>query len=93
MGSAKPEKSPAGAWLLIAVVALAVGVAMVLQTRGALEREPEFRAAPPCVAVPVKASAPDTERCRPPVMRGPAPPHGARQPMVTRVPAALGYPM
>ncbi|WP_406273021.1 hypothetical protein OH779_36240 [Actinacidiphila glaucinigra] len=29
---------------------------MVLQTRGALEWEREFRAAPPCVAVPVKAS-------------------------------------
>lgn len=38
------------------MVALAVGVAMVLQTRGALEREREFRAAPPCAAAPVKAS-------------------------------------
>ncbi|MFI2299676.1 hypothetical protein ACH5AL_12625 [Actinacidiphila glaucinigra] len=93
MGSVKPEKSPAGAWLLIAVVALAVGVAMVLQTRGALAREPEFRAAPPCVAVPVKASAPATERCRPPRHEGAGTVARARQPMVTRVPAALGYPM
>jgi hypothetical protein len=56
VGSAEQKRSPAGVWLLAAVVALAVGVAMVFLTRGALEREREFRAAPPCVSVPVKAS-------------------------------------
>ncbi len=43
-------------WLLIAVVALAGGVGMALQIRGALEREREFRAAPACTSVPVHAS-------------------------------------
>ncbi|WP_431962275.1 hypothetical protein [Actinacidiphila sp. bgisy160] len=56
MGPGEQKRSPAGIWLLIAVAALAVGVAMVFQTRGALERERAFRAAPPCVSVPVKAS-------------------------------------
>lgn len=44
------------AWLLIAAVALVVGVAMALDVRGALERERDFRAAPMCASVPVKAS-------------------------------------
>jgi hypothetical protein len=44
------------AWLLIAVVALALGVATAFEIRGALEREREFRAAPACASVPVKAS-------------------------------------
>ena len=55
MGSAE-QKSPAWTWLLIAVAALAIGVAMAFLTRGALEREREFRAAPLCVSVPVEVS-------------------------------------
>ncbi|MDX2642190.1 hypothetical protein PV341_01070 [Streptomyces sp. PA03-1a] len=55
MGSAE-QKSPAAIWLLIAVTALAVGVAMVFLTRGALVREREFRAAPPCASAPVEVS-------------------------------------
>ncbi|WP_369235237.1 hypothetical protein AB5J56_25260 [Streptomyces sp. R21] len=43
-------------WLVIAVLALVLGVAMAFQVRGALEREREFRAAPACASVPVKAS-------------------------------------
>ncbi|MEU1571354.1 hypothetical protein ABZ519_09385 [Streptomyces collinus] len=43
-------------WLLLAVVALGVGVASALQIRGALEREREYRSAPACAAVPVEAS-------------------------------------
>jgi hypothetical protein len=43
-------------WLLIAVVALVLGVATAFEIRGALEREREFRAAPTCASVPVKAS-------------------------------------
>jgi len=43
-------------WLLAAVVILGLGVAMALQIRGALERERDFHAAPPCASVPVKAS-------------------------------------
>ncbi|MFE0627948.1 hypothetical protein ACFW3D_13385 [Streptomyces sp. NPDC058864] len=55
MGSAE-RKSPTWIWLLIAVAALAIGVAMVFLTRDALEREREFRAAPPCVSAPVEVS-------------------------------------
>ncbi|MFF6911113.1 hypothetical protein [Streptomyces sp. NPDC012466] len=43
-------------WVLLAVVALGVGVASALEIRGALEREREYRAAPDCAAVPVEAS-------------------------------------
>jgi hypothetical protein len=43
-------------WVLIAVVALGVGVASAHEIRGALEREREYRAAPACADVPVKAS-------------------------------------
>ncbi|MFC5217162.1 hypothetical protein [Streptomyces coerulescens] len=43
-------------WLLVGVVALVAGVAMGFQVDGALEREREFRAAPACASVPVKAS-------------------------------------
>ncbi|MFB6979426.1 hypothetical protein [Streptomyces scopuliridis] len=44
------------AWLVIAVVALVLGVATAFEVRDALEREREFRAAPACASVPVKAS-------------------------------------
>ncbi|MBB5798471.1 hypothetical protein [Streptomyces caelestis] len=44
------------AWLLMGVVTLVVSVAMALEVRGALDREREFRAAPACASVPVKAS-------------------------------------
>ncbi|MFE2541622.1 hypothetical protein [Actinacidiphila glaucinigra] len=50
------NRSSAVVWLLIAVTALAVGVAMVFLTRDALEREREFRAAPPCASAPVEVS-------------------------------------
>lgn len=43
-------------WVLLAVVALGVGVASAFQIRGALEREREYRGAPACAAVPVEAS-------------------------------------
>ncbi|CAM5315888.1 hypothetical protein [Streptomyces purpurascens] len=43
-------------WLVIAVAALVFGVASALEIRGALEREREFRAAPACASVPVRAS-------------------------------------
>ncbi|MFJ5726664.1 hypothetical protein [Streptomyces paradoxus] len=43
-------------WVLLAVVALGVGVASASQIRGALEREREYRGAPPCAAAPVEAS-------------------------------------
>ncbi|MGA5898659.1 hypothetical protein [Streptomyces venetus] len=38
------------------VLALVFGVASALEVRGALDREREFRAAPACASVPVKAS-------------------------------------
>ncbi|MFE4537977.1 hypothetical protein ACFRKB_23300 [Streptomyces scopuliridis] len=44
------------AWLLIAVVVLGLGVATAFEIPDALEREREFRAAPACASVPVKAS-------------------------------------
>ncbi|MDX3234490.1 hypothetical protein PV392_02055 [Streptomyces sp. ME03-5709C] len=56
MASLDRKWASAAVWLLTAVAALAVGVAMVFQTRGALEREREFRAAPPCASVPVEVS-------------------------------------
>ncbi|MFF6879210.1 hypothetical protein ACFY9S_28400 [Streptomyces sp. NPDC012474] len=43
-------------WVLLAVVALGVGVASAFQIRGALEREREYRGAPACATVPVEAS-------------------------------------
>lgn len=56
MASAEKTWAPATVWLLSAVAALAVGVAMIVQTGRALEREREFRAAPACASVPVEAS-------------------------------------
>lgn len=56
MGSAGNKAIRTVSWLLIAVVALVLGVATAFEMRGALEREPEFRAAPTCASVPVKAS-------------------------------------
>ncbi|MGW1895282.1 hypothetical protein ACWCP6_34325 [Streptomyces sp. NPDC002004] len=56
MGSAEHKATGTVAWLLIAVVALVLGAAMAFEIRGALEREREFRAAPKCASVPVKAS-------------------------------------
>lgn len=44
-------------WLVLSVMALVMGVVMAFEIRGALEREREFRAAPTCASVPVKASA------------------------------------
>lgn len=44
------------AWLLFGVLAVVVGVVSAFQVRGALEREREFRAAPACASVPVRAS-------------------------------------
>lgn len=55
-GSAGRKVTGTVVWLLIAVVALVVGVVMAFQVRGALEREREFRAAPACDSVPVEAS-------------------------------------
>ncbi|QCD60972.1 hypothetical protein CEB94_37315 [Streptomyces hawaiiensis] len=43
-------------WVLLAVVMLGVGAVSAFQVRGALEREREYRGAPACAAVPVKAS-------------------------------------
>ncbi|GAA4042768.1 hypothetical protein [Streptomyces shaanxiensis] len=43
-------------WLVLSGVALVAGVVMAFEVRGALEREREFRAAPTCASVPVKAS-------------------------------------
>ncbi|MFI8890487.1 hypothetical protein [Streptomyces paradoxus] len=43
-------------WVLLAVVALGVGVASASQLRGALEREREYRGAPACATIPVEAS-------------------------------------
>ncbi|MGW3723639.1 hypothetical protein [Streptomyces sp. NPDC000851] len=56
MGAAEHKPIRNVVWLLIAVVVFAVGVAMAFEVRGALEREREFRAAPVCASVPVKAS-------------------------------------
>ncbi|MFI6494993.1 hypothetical protein [Streptomyces sp. NPDC050564] len=56
MGSAEHKAIRTVVWLLIAVAALAVGAATAFEIRGALEREREFRAAPACASVPVKAS-------------------------------------
>ncbi|GAA2767832.1 hypothetical protein GCM10010103_68740 [Streptomyces paradoxus] len=43
-------------WVLLAVVALGVGVASASEIRGALEREREYRGASACAAAPVEAS-------------------------------------
>ncbi|MFJ5684766.1 hypothetical protein [Streptomyces sp. NPDC093099] len=56
MGSAQLRVVRAVVWLVIAVVALVAGVVMAFGIREALEREREFRAAPECASVPVKAS-------------------------------------
>lgn len=56
MGSAGDKATRSVVWLLLAVAALGMGVATAFEIRGALEREREFRAAPACAAVPVKAS-------------------------------------
>lgn len=46
----------AAIWLVLAVVALAAGVALAFEVRGALEREREFHAAPACTSIPVEVS-------------------------------------
>lgn len=56
MGSGSRQGPGNVAWLLMGVVTLVVSVAMALEVRGALDREREFRAAPACASVPVKAS-------------------------------------
>ncbi|MFF7788532.1 hypothetical protein [Streptomyces sp. NPDC007991] len=56
MGAGRRQAPGSVVWLLMGVVTLVVGVAMALEVRGALDREREFRAAPPCASVPVKAS-------------------------------------
>ncbi|WP_405725391.1 hypothetical protein OG607_20845 [Streptomyces sp. NBC_01537] len=56
MGSGEHKAVQTVVWLLIAVVALVMGVVTAFEVRGALEREREFRAAPACASVPVKAS-------------------------------------
>jgi hypothetical protein len=56
MGSGKQQARGSVVWLLMGIVTLVVGVAMALEVRGALDREREFRAAPACASVPVKAS-------------------------------------
>lgn len=56
MGAAGNKTMRNAAWVLAAVVALVAGVAMAFEMRGALEREREFRSAPACASVPVKAS-------------------------------------
>ncbi|MER7480174.1 hypothetical protein ABTX60_21475 [Streptomyces sp. NPDC126510] len=43
-------------WVLVALVALAVGAASAHEVRGALERERQYRGAPACSAAPVRAS-------------------------------------
>ncbi|MFC9842756.1 hypothetical protein ACFWFF_23385 [Streptomyces sp. NPDC060223] len=43
-------------WLLCAAVAVAAGVAMAFEVRGALESERDFHAAAECVSAPVEAS-------------------------------------
>ncbi|MEJ8655042.1 MULTISPECIES: hypothetical protein [Streptomyces] len=43
--------------MLIALLVASLGVAMAVEVRNAQEREHEFRAAPECASVPVKASA------------------------------------
>ncbi|MET9761258.1 hypothetical protein ABZ016_19720 [Streptomyces sp. NPDC006372] len=56
MGAGKRRAAGSVAWLLMGVLALAFGVASALEVRGALDREREFRSAPVCASVPVKAS-------------------------------------
>lgn len=43
-------------WLVIAFVVLGVGMASAFEIRGAVQRERQFRAAPPCASVPVRAA-------------------------------------
>ncbi|GAP46261.1 hypothetical protein [Streptomyces azureus] len=56
MGSGRRQGPGSVVWLLMGLATLVVGVAMALEVRGALDREREFRAAPVCASVPVKAS-------------------------------------
>lgn len=56
MGAAGNKTMRSAAWVLASVVALVAGMATAFEIRGALEREREFRAAPTCASVPVKAS-------------------------------------
>ncbi|WP_189308903.1 hypothetical protein [Streptomyces brasiliensis] len=56
MRSGRDESAGSVVWLLLALIALGGGVATASEMRGALEREREFRAAPVCASVPVKAS-------------------------------------
>ncbi|MGN9760964.1 hypothetical protein [Streptomyces sp. SD31] len=56
MGTSQNKVVRTVIWLVLSAMALVVGVVMALEVRGALEREREFRAAPTCASVPVKAS-------------------------------------
>lgn len=56
MKSAEHHGLRAVGWVLLAIVALGVGVAMAVGIPGALEREREYRAAPACATVPAEAS-------------------------------------
>lgn len=56
MGLGEHKATGGVAWMLIAALALVLGVAMASEMRAALEREREFRAAVECASVPVKAS-------------------------------------
>ncbi|MFF0223700.1 hypothetical protein [Streptomyces sp. NPDC004629] len=56
MRSGRQDGLRAGAWLLLAVLAVGGGAAMAYEIPGALEREREYRAAPACASVPVVAS-------------------------------------
>ncbi|WP_234310608.1 MULTISPECIES: hypothetical protein [unclassified Streptomyces] len=62
MGAGRRPTAGAVVWLLMGVVALVFGVAAAWEIRGALDREREFRAAPECASVPVKASGCRWER-------------------------------
>ncbi|MFV0135625.1 hypothetical protein ACLGIH_20795 [Streptomyces sp. HMX87] len=56
MGAGENKTVGAVVWLMLAIAALGVGGATAGEIGGALEREREFRAAPPCRSVPVEAS-------------------------------------
>ncbi|MDG9719619.1 hypothetical protein [Streptomyces sp. DH24] len=56
MRSAEHKTLPAVVWLLVALVVLGVGAASASEIGGALERERDYRAAPECASVPVRAS-------------------------------------
>ncbi|MFE0255060.1 hypothetical protein [Streptomyces sp. NPDC059010] len=56
MGAAGNKVVRTVIWLVLSATALVLGVVMAFEVRGAMEREREFRAAPTCASVPVKAS-------------------------------------